>query len=299
MKVSGGAALGGRVTAVRAMAALRGALSGSLVWAVCILLTLAAVPVGAFAQSTIEYTVRVNNRVPPVTFSLQAVYWMPSGQLFSVPAGGTAETWSSNLYGLDFRADWQSHWGFHFNGVTGNQGSWSFPGSNTIPLNGTDTVWSADVSYVVQRPLPENPSLPVTFRAFIGYGEAKENLNIGGAVTPAALTFDSTGGRVGFDFSYPFQSGWSLNAGLAYSPSLNTTVSSTLGGRMASSTVTGTGWDAQASVRYTSASRWNVELGYRFVQESQNGGVTDVTGVAVCPCHTQWQGPFGAIGLSF
>jgi long-subunit fatty acid transport protein len=111
------------------------------------------------------------------------------------------------------------------------------------------------------------------------------------------LTTDSTGGRVGFDFSYPFQSGWRLNAGLAYAPSVSTRLSGSVGGGAQSVTATGTGWDAQASMRYTAAAHWNVEVGYRFVQEIQSA--LSISGVAVCPCHTQWEGPFIGIGANF
>lgn len=273
----------------------------SLTLAISLAVALSAPPFGVFAQSSVTYTVPVNTAVPAVTFSIQGVYWLSSSEFYSAPGGGTLETWTSQLYGIDFRADTRSHWGFHFNGVTGSEGNWAFTGAAPagLSLNGTDTVWSADVSYSVQRPLPENPELPVTFRAFVGYGEAKGSLYSGNlsGLGAAALTTDSTGGRVGFDFSYPFQSGWWLNAGVAYAPSVSTRFSGSVGGGAQSVTATGTGWDAQASIRYTSTAHWNVEVGYRFVQEIQSA--LNISGVAICPCHTQWEGPFIAVGTNF
>src|SRR5579864_3764437 len=197
--------------------------AASLLLVAGVVFALLAAPAGVFAQSQVTYTVPVNTTVPSVTYSLQGVYWLSSSEFYSAPGGGTLETWTSQLYGIDFRADTRSHWGFHFNGVTGSEGNWAFTGAAPVglSLNGTDTIWSADVSYSVQRPLPENPELPVTFRAFAGYSEAKGSLYAGNlsGLGAAALTTDSTGGRVGFDFSYPFQSGWRLNAGVAYAPS--------------------------------------------------------------------------------
>jgi hypothetical protein len=277
---------------------MRGA---SLTLVLGVVLALCAAPVPVSAQSSVTYTVPINTRVSPVTYTIQGVYWASSSEFFSAPGGGNLETWTSQLYGIDFRADTRSHWGVHLNGVTGSEGNWAFAGAAPVGLSlgGTDTIWSADVSYLVQRPLPEDPLLTVTFRAFIGYGEAKGSLYSGNllGLGSASLTADSTGPRVGFDFSYPFQSGWWLNAGLAYAPSVSTTVSGPVNGSTQSATATGAGWDAQASVRYTSAARWNVEVGYRFVREIQND--LRISGVAICPCHTQWEGPFIAVGASF
>ncbi len=267
-----------------------------------VILAMLMVPVTAAAQSNVRYTVVVNNQAPAVTFTIQGVYWPTNSEFFSQPAGGVLETWNSQLYGIDFRVDTRSHWGIHLNGMTGNESNWAFGGAAPVglSLSGTDTIWSADVSYLVQQPLPENPLQLVTFRAFVGYGEAKGSLfapNLLG-LGPASLTVDSTGLRAGFDFSYPFAaSGWSLNAGVAYKPSESTTVSGTAGGTTQSVSVGGTGWDGQASVRYTSAGHWNVEVGYRYVREQQDA--LSISGVAVCPCHTQWQGPFVAAGVSF
>lgn len=266
------------------------------------ILTVVMVPVKASAQSNVRYTVVVNNQAPAVTYTIQGVYWPTNSEFFSQPGGGVLETWNSQLYGIDFRVDTRSHWGIHLNGVTGSQSNWGFGGAAPVglSLSGTDTIWTADVSYLVQQPLPENPLQLVTFRAFLGYGDAKGNLfssNLSG-LGPASLTADSTGFRVGFDFSYPFAaSAWSLNAGVAYAPSMTTTISGTANAMTQTASAGGTGWDGQASVRYTAPGHWNVEVGYRYVREEQ--GALNMFSAAVCPCHTLRQGPFVAAGVSF
>ena len=260
---------------------------------------------GIWAQQEIRYVTKINTRVPPVIFTVQGVYWPASAEFGW--AGGTAAGWTTQFYGLDFRVDTQSRWGFHLNAVTGNPGSPTVLGTSSgISVGGTDTIWSADVAYLWRVPSHADASLINIVRVFAGYGDAKTALNLGnlggtslGANT-ATLNLESTGVRVGFDVSAPFYSGsqWSVNFGGTYWPSVTTTGTALVPGvGTGSVSVPGTGYDWTASIRYTAAARWSIEVGYRFLQERQNG--LTVAGVTLCPCHTQWSGPFGAVGVSF
>lgn len=264
-------------------------------------------PDPAAAQTSVTYTTIVNNRVPGVTFTVQGVYWQTMSEFVtSLPDnGGSLMTWNSALYGLDFRVDTQQHWGLHLNGMTGNQSSWSFLGSSAgVSLSGTDTIWSADVSYLWQAPVPTNPTALSTFRGFVGWGDAKASTTMGNlpsrgfAFNSATLSADASGVRVGFDFSHPFASEWMLTAGVTYFPWTNTTgtiVSPSVGA--ASFSTNGTGWDAFAGLRYTFPGRWDVEAGWRFVRQNMNA--VSAGGTGLCPCHTQWTGPYGAVGVTF
>lgn len=271
-----------------------------------LLVTVAVAPGPALAQTTIKYTTIVNNQAAPVTYTIEGVYWSTNSQFVtSLPdSGGNIANWNTAMYGIDFRVDTRSHWGLHLNGMTGNQSSWSFLGSGGVSLSGTDTIWSVDVSYLWAQPVPENPSMNATFRGFLGWGDAKASTNLGNltslgfAFNSATLVEESSGFRVGFDFTYPFQSGWSINAGLAYLPSTNTT-GTVVARSIGSSAINagGTGWDASGGVRYTFAGGFDVEVGYRLVRQDVNA--FRAAGVGVCPCHTQWQGPYGAVGVTF
>lgn len=271
-----------------------------------LVVTIAAAPGPAFAQTSIRYTTVVSNQVPPVTYTIEAVYWPTNSEFVAslADSGGNIATWNTAMYGVDFRVDTRSHWGLHLNAMTGNQSSWSFLGSGGVSLSGTDTIWSVDVSYLWQQPVPDNPAVLTTFRGFVGWGDAKASTTMGNltslgfAFNSATLVEESSGFRVGFDFTYPFQSGWSINGGLAYFPSTNTTgtvVARSIGSSAISAG--GTGWDASAGIRYTFAGGFDVEAGYRLVR--QNVNAFSVAGVAVCPCHTQWTGPYGAVGVTF
>jgi hypothetical protein len=273
-----------------------------------LLATVGAASGRAMAQSTVNYTVVVNNRVPQTTFTIEGIYWPATAQLVTaLPTnGGTILNWNAAMYGLDLRFDTRSHWGIHLNGVTGNQGSWSYLGTpaGELSLTGTDTIWSADVSYTWQQPLPENGLLFSTFRAFLGWGDAKASTTLGNlqtrgfAFNSATLSEDSGGVRVGFDASYPFSSGWSIDGGVAYFPSTTTTgtvVAPSVGASTFS--VGGTGWDAAGGIRYTSPSHWTAEVGYRVVKQNQNA--FSASGIALCPCSNQWSGPYVEAGVSF
>jgi hypothetical protein len=265
----------------------------------------------ALAQSTVVNMPVINTGVPPVTYTLQGVYWPTSAELTtSLPGAGNLASWNTPFIGIDFRVDTQWHWGIHLNGMTGSQGSWTFLGTSSpgLSLSGTDTIWSADVSYAFTEPEPDNPFLTSTLRVFAGYGSADSSLTIGNLrpvaqmldinSSSAAISMDSTGVRVGVDFSYPFESGWSLNAGVAYSPWITTTgtaLITDLGTRSIS--VAGTAWDWSASMQYNAPGHWNIAIGYRFVKDNQ--GMLSVSGTSVCPCQTQWQGPFAALGVDF
>lgn len=264
-------------------------------------------PAPAAAQTTVNYTTVVNNRVPPVTFTVQGVYWQTMSEFVtSLPDnGGNLMTWNGPMYGLDLRVDTQQHWGLHLNGMTGNQSAWSFLGSSAgVSLSGTDTIWSVDVSYLWQAPVPTNPGAISTFRGFVGWGDAKASTTMGNltsrgfAFNSATLSADSSGVRVGFDFSHPFASDWLLTAGVTYFPSTTTTgtiVSSSVGA--ASYSTNGNGWDAFAGLRYTFSGRMDAEVGWRFARQNMNA--VSAAGTALCPCHTQWTGPYGAVGVSF
>jgi hypothetical protein len=261
----------------------------------------------ALAQTSVNYTTVVNNKVAPVTYTVQGIYWPTNSEFVTqLPAnGGSTETWNTGTYGIDFRVDTLAHWGLHINAMTGSQGSGTFLGTSGggLSFNGTDTLWSADVSYQWVRPVPDNPTKVSTFRGFIGWGDTKASTSLsnltalGFAFNSATLTVESSGARVGFDFTYPFPSGWSLDAGLTYYPSTNTT-GTVVGPGIGASALSagGTGWDGSGGLRYTGTGGWNVEVGYRYVRQNQNA--LSVAGVPVCPCHTQWQGPYVGLGVT-
>lgn len=265
----------------------------------------APAPPDVRAQQEIRYVTKINTRVPPVTYTVQGVYWPATAEFGWT--GGTVAGWTTQFYGLDFRVDTQSHWGFHLNAVTGNPGSPTVLGTSSgVSLSGTDTIWSADIAYLWSVPSHTDAALINTLRVFAGYGDAKTTLNLGNlgglrlGANSATMSLETTGVRVGFDVSAPLSSGspWSVNFGGAYWPSVTTTGTALVPGVGASSvSVPGTGYDWTASIRYTTSARWNVEVGYRFIQERQNA--LTVAGVTLCPCHTQWSGPFGAIGMNF
>lgn len=134
----------------------------------------------------------------------------------------------------------EAPWGFQAEFGTGSQGSWG--GAFASALSGTDTIWSADVTYrsVIDR---------FTVHWFAGYGSIKWETTL-----PAGVQrFTSNGPRVGFDALYPLYIGedgsnWAINGIVAWYPS-NTT-SSFSAGTTSTSTASATDW--AISVRYKS-----------------------------------------------
>jgi hypothetical protein len=217
------------------------------------------------------------------TSTLQIVYWFPS-QTFSFGGvlSGVSASWSTPMYGLDYRLDLPSRWGLHLNALTGTENNLTFAGA-PFPGSFTDTIWSADLTYRWDLPV-QSASAPAQVHVFAGYGGAKTG----------SLPSTSNGVRLGADGSFPFAAGWSLNGLVAYEPSNNVTITPT---PFPSLSATTTAWEYAASVRYTAPSGWDVEGGYRWRQE--NVSSLTVSGAAICPCTQQWSGFFLQGGYTF
>jgi hypothetical protein len=236
---------------------------------VVVFLIVAIGPVRADAQAAVN--------------TVQLVYWSSSETFsFGGALAGINATWNTPMYGIDYRLDFPSRWGFHLNGLTGTENNLTLAG---IPFPGsfTDTVWSADLTYRWDFAVPSTGA-KATGHVFAGYG----GRNTG------SLPATSNGVRVGVDGSFPFGAGWSLNANVAYEPSNNVSITPT---PFPSITTTTTGWDYAVSLGYATPSGWTFGAGYRWMRE--DFGALSISGVAVCPCSQQWSGFFAQGGYTF
>ncbi len=209
-------------------------------------------------------------------------------KVFYWPSSATASTssqfgnWSTGFWGIDFRFEAPSPWGFHFNYGSGSQtsggGSWS------SLTSGTDTIWSADVSYRYQAQM-------ATIHGFAGYGSLRWN-----STFPGSLQDDtSTGFRLGADVAVPLGPGsnWVVNGSAAWYPSNTATLTFTPGG---SSSASNTANDYSISLQYNAPMKWVVEGGWRSASFVQSvGGVC----AGATPCTFQWTGFFVAVGRTF
>ena len=157
----------------------------------------------------------------------------------SVTATAPPGNWSTLLWILDYRlSSQQLPWGFHLQYATGSQS-----GSSFAPTGGTDTIWSADITYRV-------PAAPLAVRGFAGFGSIQWQTT--------TLRVTSRGLRVGLDAAFPLPvaaaGAWSVNAAIAWYPS-NTV--STLGVATVGS---GSATDWSVSIRYKAPSRTATSL---------------------------------------
>ncbi len=150
---------------------------------------------------------------------------------------GGIGNWRTSLWILDYRfSSPQSPWGFHAQYATGGQGSWG--GTFSTATGGTDTIWSADITY---RFVTE----PLTLRAFAGFGSIQTQTTL----PSGTRRVTSEGARVGLDAVLLLQTTaaggyWALNAAVAWSPSNSV---SAVGVTTAGS---GPAADWSASIRY-------------------------------------------------
>lgn len=177
---------------------------------------------------------------PASIHTLQLTYW-PTSVTSTI---GGAANWSTTMLVFDYRFNLpNSFWGFKFEYGTGAQGGWG--GASSGASGGTDTIWSADVTYTW-----EVRQLLLT--GFVGYGSLKWETSL-----PAGTQrFTSAGIRVGVDALVPFHvlpdgSNLGITASVAWYPSNSTTFLS--GG----TTTTGTG----------SATDWSIGLRYKWGRE--------------------------------
>ncbi len=205
--------------------------------------------------------------------TVKLIYW-PANITGSTSAG-TFTTWNTGFFGVDYRVETQARWGFHLLYVGGSQSAWT--GILAGATSGNDSNWSADVSYRFPTPM-------ATARGFLGYGSYSSGTNIN-------PRFTASGFRIGADATFPLgTSNWSLNGSVAYSPSNST--SSTASTVSASDTAT----DYSVSLQYTSASKWNVEVGYRGL----NVGTGVLAGFCTpAACNFQSTGFFVTVGRTF
>ncbi len=210
-------------------------------------------------------------------------------KLFYWPANATVTTssqignWSTGFWGLDYRFEVDSPWGFHLQYANGSEGS---GGGNWSGLtSGSDTIWFVDATY--RWPTPQ-----AIVRGFLGYGSLQYNSNF-----PAANEKTTSGGfRIGVDASIPLAEmnsaagNWSLNGTVAWYPGNSSSVTFTPGGTFSA---TNTASDWSISLQYSAPNQWVVEGGYRgatFVR-SAGGACAGAT-----PCTFQWTGLFLTVG---
>jgi len=209
--------------------------------------------------------------------------YSPTNVTLTTSSGATG-TWNSGLWGLDYRLLTVSPWGFHLQWASGSQSGWA--GIVAPTTSGTDTAWSADVTY--QFAVPSARVL-----GFLGYGALNSTLN--GFAGPGVSTqFNSSGFRLGAEASLPLQANWSVNGSLAWFPSNATSVGNSPG-----STVNGSGsttaW--QASIRYALPPAWTFEVGYRGANVSS--GVLSGTICSPNACTFQTSGWLIGVGIAF
>lgn len=218
------------------------------------------------------------------THEFKLVYW---------PAGATASNpsqygnWNTGFWGVDYRFEAPlAPWGVHLQYVTGGQSSGG--GSWSGLTSGSDTIWSADVSWRRQFPIPP---VVATVHAFLGWGQLQWN-----STFPGSVQVDTSNGfRIGADTRVPFGGGnWSVNGAVAWYPSNTATLTFTPGGSFSGS---GSARDYSISVQWSAGAPgfWVAEGGYRnasFVQPS--GGVC--TGPT---CTFAWGGFFIAAGRTW
>ena len=210
----------------------------------------------------------VPTRVQADTAETKFFYW-PSSSSF------TGSTWTSSMFGVDFRDTFASRWGMHVQYGIGNQsgfgGSFAAAGANA----GTDTVYLAEIVHEWQLST-------LTLRASGGYGFIQSITNIPGS----PQFFRSQGVRLGTDLVFPIMGAFSVQAGSGWYPSNPTT----LGGPGGSFYSSASASDWSVSMQYTDPTGgWLVEGGYR--QLSANGG-----SLPGCPCTLTCGGSFVSVG---
>jgi hypothetical protein len=198
---------------------------------IAITLGMGALPVGAQPYGM--------SKVPSI-HTIKLTYWPTS---VTTTMGGAAN-WSTTMLVFDYQFNLpNSLWGFKFEYGTGAQGSWG--GASSGASGGTDTIWSADVTYTWEV-------RQFLLTGFVGYGSLKWETTL-----PAGTErFTSAGARIGVDALLPFYvspngSNLAITASAAWYPSNSTTFLS--GG----TTTTGTG----------SATDWAVGLRYKWGRE--------------------------------
>ncbi len=208
--------------------------------------------------------------------------YSPTNLTLTTSSGATG-TWNTGLWGLDYRLLTQSSWGFHLQWATGSESGWA--GAVAPTTSGTDTAWSADITY--QLAVPNARVL-----GFLGYGSLSSTFN--NLFGPGVSTqFSSSGFRVGAEASIPLQANWSVNGSLAWFPSNSTSAANAPGSTTGSASATA--W--MVSLRYTTPPAWTVEVGYRGA--NIGSGVLPGTICSPNPCTLQASGWFIGAGLAF
>ncbi len=218
-----------------------------------------------------------------VTQTIKLLYY---GSSATSANPGTASTWSTGFYGLDYRIDAKlSPWGAHLQYITGTQSGGTGAAAGT---SGTDTIYSIDATYRWQV---QWQAQSATVHAFLGYGSITPNFNFAGA----AQKFTSTGLRIGADVNVPIgiNTPWSVNGAVAWYPSNSTQFSSAA----VTSSASGSASDYSVSVQYTTPAPglWLAEAGYRGV----SFGTGTLAGTICAPCTHSWSGWFLAVGKIF
>lgn len=206
----------------------------------------------------------VPTRVQADTAETKFFYWPSRSSI-------TGSTWTSSMFGVDFRDTSPSHWGMHLQYAIGNQSGYGGGFLAAGATGGTDTVYFAEMVHEWQLST-------LTLRASGGYGFIESNTN--------PLQFlRSQGFRLGTDLVFPIMGAFSLEAGGGWYPSNSTT----LGGAGGSFFSSASASDWSVSVQYTDPKGWLVEGGYR--QLTANSGP-----IVGCPCNLTLGGSFVSVG---
>lgn len=250
---------------------------------ITITLGISALPVGAQPRGITE---------APSIHTIKLTYWPTS---VTATAGGAA-SWSTTMLVVDYRFNLPaSLWGFQFQYGTGAQGGWG--GASSGASGGTDTIWSADVTYTW-----ETPQLQLV--GFAGYGSLKWETSL-----PAGTQrYTSAGVRIGVEALLPitrFSHGepyWAIITSVAWYPSNSTTFLS--GGTTTTGTASATDWSV--GLRY----KWGREQiartettdpGYRLttLPDGFDTSWAAVVGYRTIACCSGWSGLIVSLSKSF
>lgn len=165
-------------------------------------------------------------------------------------------SWNTTFWILDYRLSSlapQAPWGLHLQYATGGQSNWA--GTFAGTSSGTDTIWSADVTY---RVIADSTILYL----FAGYGSLQWATN--------TQRVTSSGVRVGLETFVPFHStpaggNWSLHGTFAWYPSNSVTAVGT--------TTTGSG----------AARDWSVSIRYKAPPRTTGALIAEAGGLSLAP----------------